>query len=185
MDKMEPDLAQDFETYANTLLAEDGEVPRLSWRNFTHWFDNVASDKTEVRFAATRDFGNSYQAADQSPRVFAGELAFYERLMSPLPDDYRADSFRCRLVQWLKDELYRVENVNLLSRDALVNKAEAIWQSRTSTSKDKRKALPVPSSSHSTKRQRTSDRDGVSSAHIRGQLHGHGHKPSGSCSRRQ
>lgn len=133
-DKIKVGLARDFVTHANSLSAENEKVPRASWGVFTHWFENVASDKTEVRFAATRDLYNTYQAADQSPRAFAGELASIERLMSPLPATSRADIFRCRLVHWLEVEPSLVENVDLLSRDALMNKAEATWQSRKSDS---------------------------------------------------
>ncbi|CAK7265214.1 hypothetical protein SEPCBS57363_001467 [Sporothrix epigloea] len=155
LDRLEPDLVQDFTEYAETLPEQDGEMPYHSWKVFRKWFDTAGDDSGDSRFLAMQRLDNLHQAADQCPRDFAGVLAAHERKFSPLPDAFRADLFRVRLVRWLQDELRYVANVSLLSRSALVTKAQAIWDSKGLLGQRRqRDASPGPSTARRIKRPR-------------------------------
>ncbi|CAK7568659.1 MAG: hypothetical protein SEPTF4163_006657 [Sporothrix epigloea] len=159
LDRLEPDLAQDFSEYAEALPEQDGEIPFRSWKVFRNWFENVGSNKVQIRVSANAHHSASYQTPDQSPRDFAGQLAAYEHKMSALPDDYRADFFRNHLVPWLRSELLRVADIDTMSRDAVVTKAQSIWESRDELGAPKRKASPAQDATQSAKRSKISDRE--------------------------
>ncbi|CAK7263064.1 hypothetical protein SEPCBS57363_000378 [Sporothrix epigloea] len=127
LSKLDPFLSEEFENYASTRPAEDGVRPTSSWRVFSLWFDTEVCDPVNLRLEASREYCNARQDPDQSPWAFAAKLETCEQRMAPLPDPFRADFFRYRLLPRLQEKLVRFENHGTLSRDVLVSKAQMLW----------------------------------------------------------